>query len=226
MQKLLLSLLLSISVSASAEVDPLEDFNRSMFEFNKTLDDYIFEPVARSYQKSTPKSVQNGVNNFMGNLSDIGTLTNQLLQFKPFESATTFKRILLNTTVGIGGLFDIANNAGLKKTNEDFGQTMGVWGVKSGAYIILPILGPSSLRDATGLGIDVSYNVRPTKELPSAGQNTVILLNTVNTKAKLLPTTDLLKKSVEPYVALRSSYLQKRKYDVFDGNVPSEDDEF
>lgn len=223
MPKLLLSLLL-LSFSISAEVDPLEDFNRAMNEFNQILDKTLFKPITRSYKKSTPKTTQKKVNNFVGNLTDVGTFANQLLQFKMFASAATAARITLNSTVGIGGLFDVASDVGLKKNNEDFGQTMGVWGVETGPYVVLPVFGPSNFRDAVGDSFDAK--IHPTQALSTTLQSGILLLGAVNTRAKLLPTTDLLEQSSEPYIAMRSSYLQKRKYDVFDGDVPFTDDEF
>lgn len=230
MKNLLMSLLwLTFSATIMAkDVDPFEGSNRAVFEFNQTLDENLFEPVARTYKESMPETAQNRVGDFYSNLEDISTLGNEILQFKLFDSVSTFGRILVNSTIGLAGLFDVASDIGLEKTDEDFGQTMAVWGVPSGPYVVLPILGPSTMRDSAGTYADITENVNVSKELElnAAEETTLLLTKTVDTRVKLLPATDLLKNSDDVYIATRSSYLQKRQFNIFDGNPPIEDDDF
>ena len=208
------------------DVDPFEGSNRAVFKFNQTLDENLFEPVARTYKESTPETAQNRVSDFSSNLDDISTLGNEILQFELFDSVRTFGRILVNSTIGLAGLFDVASDVGLEKTDEDFGQTMAVWGVPSGPYVVLPILGPSTMRDSAGTYADITENVNVTKDLNATEETTLLLTRAVDTRVKLLSATDLLKNSDDVYIATRSSYLQKRQFNIFDGNPPIEDDDF
>lgn len=228
MRQLLMSfLVLALSQFATAEdVDPFEDFNRSIDAFNQTLDENIFEPTARAYKNSAPEAAQNRVSDFSSNLGDVITLSNEVLQFEISDSANTFGRILLNTTVGLFGLFDVASEIGLKKTKEDFGQTLAVWGAPKGPYVVLPILGPSTVRDAGGVFVDTAQNTELTKNLDANETIALTLVRAVDIRTKLLPITDLVKTSDDPYITARSAYLQKRKFNVYDGNLPVEEDEF
>ena len=229
MKKLLISLLLStLSISAIAEenVDPFEDVNRSIYEFNDTIDDNLLEPVSRAYKDHVPEVAQDGVSNFFGNLRDVSTLANQILQFKPVESAQTFGRILVNSTIGLGGLFDVASDMDLTTENEDFGQTMAVWGVEKGPYVVLPLLGPSTVRDGAGLYVDTTSDANMIDKTEGIGFISSTAINIIDKRVELLPATDMLDLSDDPYTMMRSSYLQKRKFDVFDGNLPVEEDEF
>ncbi len=229
MKKLLISLLLStLSISAIAEenVDPFEDVNRSIYEFNDTIDDNLLEPVSRAYKDHVPEVAQDGVSNFFGNLRDVSTLANQILQFKPVESVETFGRILVNSTIGLGGLFDVASDMDLTTENEDFGQTMAVWGVEEGPYVVLPLLGPSTVRDGAGLYVDTTSDANMIDKTEGIGFISSTAINIIDKRVELLPATDMLDLSDDPYTMMRSSYLQKRKFDVFDGNLPVEEDEF
>lgn len=208
------------------DVDPFEGSNRAVFEFNQTLDENLFEPVARTYKESMPETAQNRVSDFSSNLDDISTLGNEILQFELFDSVSTFGRILVNSTIGLAGLFDVASDIGLEKTDEDFGQTMAVWGVPSGPYVVLPILGPSTMRDSAGTYADITENINVDKALNATEEATLLLTRAVDTRVKLLSATDLLKNSDDVYIATRSSYLQKRQFNIFDGNPPIEDDDF
>ncbi|WP_158077029.1 VacJ family lipoprotein [Cognaticolwellia aestuarii] len=138
----------------SAYTDPWEGFNRRMYYFNAKADEYVILPVVTGYQKITPDVVQRSINNFFSNLDEISTFINSLLQFKLSVAGETLARFTLNSTVGLAGLFDVATQIGFAEQNEDFGQTLGYWGVDAGPYLVLPLLGPSSLRDATGLVFD------------------------------------------------------------------------
>ncbi|KXJ51522.1 MAG: hypothetical protein AXW17_01460 [Colwellia sp. Phe_37] len=138
----------------SAYTDPWEGFNRRMYYFNAKADEYVILPVVTGYQKITPDVVERSINNFFSNLDEISTFINSLLQFKLSVAGETLARFTLNSTVGLAGLFDVATQIGFAEQNEDFGQTLGYWGVDAGPYLVLPLLGPSSLRDATGLVFD------------------------------------------------------------------------
>ena len=136
------------------EVDPWQGFNRAVFEFNETLDQYVAKPVAQGYQAVTPQFVDTGISNFFSNLEDVLIIANDILQLKPMQALSDTGRFLVNSTIGIFGFFDVASHIGLEKHNEDLGQTLGYWGVGAGPYVMLPVLGPSNLRDAFGLAGD------------------------------------------------------------------------
>jgi len=224
MKQLLISwLLLTFSlVSVAEEVDPFEETNRVIYEFNEVVDDNLLEPVSRAYQDHMPDFLQNRVSHFFGNLRDVSTLANQILQFKIEQSAITLSRIVVNSTVGLYGLFDIATDISLTTDNEDFGQTLAVWGVEEGPYIMLPLMGPSTLRDGAGLYVDLTSDANLINEMDDLGAISASAMNIVDKRVELLPATDLLDQSDDPYIAMRSSYLQKRKFDIFDGNLPVE----
>ncbi len=230
MKQLLLSFLLFFMTNtlafAEEDVDPFEDINRTVYEFNETVDDNLLEPASRAYKDHVPEVAQDRVSDFFGNLRDVSTLANQILQFKPLESAETLGRILVNSTIGLGGLFDVASDMGLTTDDEDFGQTMGVWGVEQGPYVVLPLLGPSTVRDGAGLFVDVTSPANMINEMDDIGFISASTMNIVDKRVELLPATDMLDLSDDPYTMMRSSYLQKRKFDVFDGSLPVEEDEF
>ncbi|MDC9726215.1 MAG: VacJ family lipoprotein [Candidatus Thioglobus sp.] len=227
MKKLLISFaLLMSSTFAVAEVDPFEDVNRSVYGFNETVDDNLLEPVSRVYKAHVPEIAQDGVSNFFGNLRDVSTLFNQILQFKPVESVETFTRILVNSTIGLGGMIDMASNMNLTTKDEDFGQTMAVWGVKEGPYVMLPLLGPSTARDGVGVYVDLTSDANLINDMNDIGAITTSAMNIIDKRVELLPITDLLDNSDDPYITMRSSYLQKRENDIYDGNVPVSDDDF
>ncbi len=223
----LILLIFSTVMVAADNVDPFEEVNRSIDGFNQALDENIFEPVARAYRKSTPQAVQNRASDFSANLSDVITLGNEVLQFEAFDSVNTLGRVIVNTTVGLFGLFDVASVIGLERTQEDFGQTLAVWGTPDGPYVILPILGPSTVRDAAGVFVDVQLNNELLSGLDSETVLAITLIRAVDARARLLPVTDLLKNADDRYTATRSAYLQRRAFAVYDGNVPTEPgDEF
>ena len=224
MKQLLISwLLLTFSlVSIAEDVDPFEETNRAIYEFNEVVDDNLLEPVSRAYQDHVPDFLQNRVSHFFGNLRDVSTLANQILQFKIEQSAITLSRIVVNSTVGLYGLFDIATDISLTTDNEDFGQTLAVWGVDEGPYIMLPLMGPSTLRDSAGLYVDLTSDANLINEMDDIGAISASAMNIVDKRVELLPITDLLDQSDDPYITTRSSYLQKRKFDIFDGNLPVE----
>jgi phospholipid-binding lipoprotein MlaA len=230
MKQLLMSFLLFFMANtlafAEEDVDPFEDINRTVYGFNETVDDNLLEPVSRAYKDHVPEVAQDGVSNFFSNLRDVSTLANQILQFKPVESIETLGRILVNSTIGLGGLFDVASDMGLTTDDEDFGQTMGVWGVEEGPYVVLPLLGPSTVRDGAGLFVDTTSDANMIDKTEGIGFISSSAINIIDKRVELLPVTDMLDLSDDPYTMMRSSYLQKRKFDVFDGNLPVEEDEF
>jgi len=230
MKQLLISFLLFFTLNATViaeeTLDPFEDINRSTHEFNKIFDDNIFEPISKVYKDYIPDFAQKRVSNFFDNLRDVSTLGNQILQFKPVESATTLGRVLINSTVGIGGLFDMASDIGLTTESEDFGQTMAVWGVDQGPYIALPFLGPSTLRDSAGIYIDTNLPTNLISEMDDIGFVSANVMNAIDQRVELLPIIDIFDQSDDPYISMRSSYLQKRIFDIFDGNPPVEEDDF
>jgi len=231
MKQLLLSFLLFFMANtlafAEEDVDPFEDINRTVYGFNETVDDNLLEPVSRAYKDHVPEVAQDRVSDFFGNLRDVSTLANQILQFKPVEGVETLGRILVNSTIGLGGLFDVASDMGLTTDDEDFGQTMGVWGVEEGPYVVIPLLGPSTVRDGVGLFVDTTSDANMISKTEGIGFISSSAISIIDKRVELLLVTDMIDLSDDPYIAMRSSYLQKRKYDVFDGDLPvDEDDEF
>jgi len=199
------------------DVDPLEELNRPIFEFNQALDKNLIEPIAISYRDNTSESIKKGVSNFFSNLGEVSTLANQILQFKVEDSFVTLSRFLLNTTIGLAGIYDPASELGLTKKEEDFGQTLGFWGVPEGPYFVIPILGPSTFRDTAGLYVDMTSDVNLINNLDTNGEIVATSMKTVDKRVELLPATDLINRSFDPYTAMRSSYLQKRRNEVNDG---------
>lgn len=203
----------------SNPADPLEPFNRSMTRFNDGLDTVVLKPVANAYKAVVPELVRKGVSNFFGNLGDLWSGVNNLLQGKPGDAATQVGRVLVNTTVGLGGLLDVAADAGLERKREDFGQTLGSWGVPSGPYLVLPLLGPSTLRDTAARPVDSIGNpVGKISDVPV--RNSLTGLDIIDTRVKLLGVTGMMADALDPYSMTRNAYLAKRRYDVYDGNPP------
>ena len=202
--------------------DPYESYNRAMFNFNDTVDTYALKPVATAYKNVTPSFVQTGVNNFFGNLSDAWSAVNNLLQGKGQDGMSDVARFALNSTLGIVGLFDIASEAGLPKHKEDFGQTLGVWGVESGPYLVLPLLGPSTVRDTVALPVDISGDIWRYKD-PTNVRNIGTALRVIDTRAGLLDASTLLEDAaLDRYEFLRDGYLQRRESQIHpDGDGPS-----
>jgi phospholipid-binding lipoprotein MlaA len=202
--------------------DPYEGFNRAVFSFNDTVDTYALKPVATVYRDVTPSFVQTGVGNFFGNLGDAWTAVNNLLQGKGEAGMTDVTRFALNSTLGILGLFDIASEAGLQKHKEDFGQTLGTWGVSSGPYLMLPILGPSTVRDTVALPADFAGNIWRYKD-PVHVRNIGTGVDLVDTRASLLDATSMLEDAaLDRYEFIRDGYLQRRESQIHpDGDYSS-----
>lgn len=216
-----------LSVQAEQRSDPLKPFNKRMQRFNDFMDRHLLKPVARGYRFITPNFVDIAVTNFFSNLFEPRVVLNQLLQGKPVLAGRDTARFLMNSTFGVGGLIDVGRRVGLDPHDEDFGQTLGVWGAPSGPYIVLPLLGSSSARDASGLIVDY-LTWRPIQYVSSNRPVRLSLsgLYYVDLRADLIPTEDLI--SGDRYVFLREAYLTRRKYLVHDGRVedPFLDEEY
>lgn len=203
----------------AATEDPWESVNRPIFHFNDTVDTYALKPLAQGYQAVTPQFLETGVHNVFRNVGDVGNLANNLLQGKAYDAGVDTSRLLLNTTLGVLGFFDVASRMGLQRSDEDFGQTLGVWGVGSGPYLVLPLLGPSSLRDAPSKIPDSFLTPYPYMDhVPS--RNVTRGINVVDTRASLLDAERMI--SGDKYIFIRNAYLQNREFRVRDGEV--EDD--
>lgn len=202
--------------------DPLEAYNRAMYKFNDAVDRAVVRPVAQAYKDTVPQPVQSGVTNFFSNLDDAWVFVNDLLQFKFEQAVSDLSRLIWNSTVGLFGLIDVATPMGLPKHNEDFGQTLGAWGVGEGPYIVLPFLGPSTLRDTGGLVVDYEYD--PLNEVEDNDAYwTAFALRAIDTRAQLLSATKVVEQAaIDPYVFVRDAYLQRRRNLVYDGNPPRE----
>jgi phospholipid-binding lipoprotein MlaA len=205
--------------------DPLERYNRAMFNFNDGLDQAIIKPVASGYKAVMPGFARTGVSNFFANLGDLWIGINNILQGKLGAGASDFGRFAMNTTVGILGLFDVASNAGLEKHNEDFGQTLGRWGVGSGAYVVLPFLGPSNVRDGFSL-LAVDWHGDPLWYVGNvATRNELYGVRLVDTRANLLDASRLLEEAaLDRYSYVRGAFLQRRRSLIYDGDPPREPD--
>lgn len=202
--------------------DPIEGFNRAMYAFNEGLDTVLIKPVAQGYDAVLPNPVRTGVTNFFGNIADLFIGVNNLLQGKPGQAASDLGRVLINSTVGILGVFDVATNAGLDKHDEDFGQTFGRWGVGDGAYVVIPFFGPRTVRDTVGLVLDVNADpLTHTHGIPT--RNTYLALRIVDNRADLLPADKVIEEAaLDKYSYVRDGYLQRRRNLIHDGNPPRE----
>lgn len=201
--------------------DPWERFNRASFKFNDALDRGIARPVAKAYVKVTPRVMRTGISNVFSNLNTVPTVINDVFQGKFRQAGRDSTRFLLNSTLGLAGLFDPATSAGFENNDEDFGQTLGKWGVESGPYVMLPFLGPSTVRDTFGRGID--QFTEPVNYLEDDSTRYIIRgFDLVDQRASLLDLDEQLNRSYDRYAFVRNAWLQRREYKVKDGNV--EDD--
>lgn len=201
--------------------DPLEGFNRAMYTFNDTLDRYVAKPLAKGYRAITPTSVRRSISNFFDNLHDPLNMLNNLLQGKPGQATSDLSRFMVNSTFGVLGLFDVASKWDLPKHDEDFGQTLAVWGVGDGPYLVLPIFGPRNLRDSAGLAVD--WQAYPVNHLEDRStRNIVLLAEWVERREQLLEAGDILEQAAgpDPYVFVREAYRQRRLNLIYDGNPP------
>lgn len=232
MRRLLRLLTLAAGVVATAAPvaaqenprDPYENFNRSMFSANETLDKYAARPVARAYDAAVPLPVKASVGNFFGNVGEVWVGANNALQGKPADAGLGLTRLLINSTVGIFGLFDVASELGFERYNEDFGQTMAVWGVNDGPYLFLPVVGPRTSRDLLGWAVD-TY-VDPVNAInPESVRIGTSVLRFVDIRAGLLPADKLVEEAaLDKYAYVRDAYLQRRRNLIYDGRPPRLDD--
>lgn len=225
---LTVSLILSLSMLGGCATiegeadpdDPFESFNRTMYDVNDTLDRAILTPVAQGYSAILPSPVNKGVSNFFSNIDDVVVLFNDILQLKFEQTLSDGARIFFNTSFGLLGIFDVASSLDLPKHNEDFGQTLGYWGVDTGAYIVWPFFGPSNLRDSVGLIADAYVN--PLYDVQPNGDRIALLaVDLIDTRAGLLSASKILQEAaLDPYLFVRDAYLQRRQSLVYDGNPP------
>lgn len=209
-------------IAATDPRDPWESTNRKVTGFNDTVDAAVLKPVAQTYAQVVPKLVRTGVHNFFGNLGDVWSLANNAAQLKLRATGDTAMRIGMNTFLGFGGLFDLATDYGIPKHKADFGLTLGHWGVPQGPYVVLPLLGPSTVRDAAALPVDMQGDL--SRQSASSNKRTAALaLKLTDTRESLLRIVDAVKEaSLDPYTFTRDAYLQKRRNDLYDGNPPME----
>lgn len=204
--------------------DPLEGMNRSFYAFNKGLDTVALKPAAKAYDAVVPSVIDARIDSFVSNLGDVRNTLNSLLQGKFGAAGVSFSRFLLNSSLGLAGLFDPATGMGLEQHPEDFGQTLAVWGVPSGPYLMLPFMGPSTLRDATAkpFPMDVGYNDL-IDHIPT--RNTVYGLDALNLRQSLFPIDAVLADATDEYAYVREAWLQNRQFKIYDGELPAQSDD-
>lgn len=222
----LIVLLLVSGCATTTNKDPLEGINRGVYKFNDVTDRALIKPVAKAYKTVTPSPIRKGFSNFFSNLGTLTTVFNDLLQLKFAHAFTDAGRFVINSTFGLAGFIDVASMDNIEKRNEDFGQTLGHWGVGNGAYLVLPFVGPSTLRDATGLAVDTA-TTDPITYTHNIGEirlhNQLRGAQLLDKRTQLLDATDIVDNaSIDPYAFMRDAYLQRRASLVQDGLVPQE----
>jgi len=224
---LVAALLLSACASTGGRVnaDPLEPFNRTMYAIHEPLDENVVKPVAQAYLDYTPSPLRTAIHNFFGNIEDFFSGVNGLLQGKLDKAGHDFGRVMVNTGFGVLGLIDIASDADIPRGGEDFGQTFGHWGIAQGPYLFIPLIGPSSFRDGSGLLVRIAAS--PVLYIPAWEVRTVLeILGPIDLRASLIGTTSLVEQAaLDRYTFIRRSYLQRRQYEVYDGQPPPVKDE-
>lgn len=203
--------------------DPLEPFNRGVYGFNEAVDRAVLKPVATAYKAVTPQPVRSGVGNFFANLEDAWSAVNSVLQLKIQSAAENFMRFTVNSTLGLAGVIDIASEMRIERHPEDFGQTLGRWGVGAGPFVMLPLLGPSTLRDTVALPVDSRGDIVTNVE-HVASRNSLKALNLVDLRASYLKAGSVIDDAaLDKYSFTRDAFLQRRQYSVYDGNPPDEE---
>ncbi len=209
----------SVPIQSTTKSSALLAFNRDAYAFNKSIDNGVIKPLAKGYQQVTPEFVDTGISNAFSNLADVPNAVNALLQFKPKDAASDAGRFLINSSIGLAGFFDVATKMKLQKHHEDFGQTLAKWGVPSGEYIMLPVLGPSTARDSVGVVVDSITNPYFFFENSLA----YYALDKIDQRADLLSSEGLLSElSDDEYNSMRDIWLQKRKYLINDGKLDTQ----
>jgi phospholipid-binding lipoprotein MlaA len=220
---LLLALVGCASGPQATPHDPLEPFNRGVFRLNDNLDSVLVKPVATLYRDRTPTRVRQGIGNVFGNLEDVWSAVNSALQLNGRALTDNVTRVVFNSLIGIGGVFDVASEMDIERHTKDFGHTLGFWGVPPGPYIMLPILGPSTLRDTVALPLDWQGDlVRRIPYVPA--RNAATVLRGIDTRSSLLKATSMLEEvALDRYTFTRDAFLQRRRNDIFGGYPPEED---
>jgi phospholipid-binding lipoprotein MlaA len=221
----MLSACASVPEAARDPQDPLEPYNRAVYKFNTDFDNAFLKPIAKGYKWITPAPVDRGITNFFNNIADVTSAANNLFQFKLARLGSDLGRVAVNSTVGFLGFVDVATNMGLPSYKEDFGQTLGYWGAVPSPYFVIPFLGPSTIRDAIGRGGDAF-----TDPMFYINDATVVWslvgVRVIDTRADLLTATKILQEAaLDPYTFVRDAFLQRRLYEIYDGNPPPQVDE-
>jgi len=209
--------------SQRVEYDPLEPMNRKIHSFNMALDRVALGPLARGYRKFIPSPIRRGITNFFSNLTTPRSALNNFLQGKPARGFNELGRFLFNSTLGIGGFIDVAGHGGMERYDENFGQTLSVWGVPEGPYIVLPLWGPNMAADAFSLPIDYATDLWPYYDNTSV-RDKVWLARIIDLRYRLLSADSILNDSQDPYIAIREAFRQNRTFRVYDGDPPSDEE--
>ena len=225
--RLIICVVLLIFISGCAttgvkdERDPIEGFNRSMYSFNQGIDKVLFNPIAKLYQAITPDFVEKGISNFFNNIDDISIIANDILQLKIGQAYMDTARFVFNSTLGLAGFRDVSSQMGLEKHDEDFGQTLAVWGVGAGPYLVVPIFGPTTLRDSTSLVVDdVLLNPVTYLNNNDALKAGILTLNFIDIKADLLTANDLIDEAaLDQYEFTKNAYFSRRESQINDGRL-------
>lgn len=213
-----------VALADENQHDPYEGFNRAMYSVNEGIDKAVAKPLGQAYDKAVPLPMKAGVGNFFGNASDLWIGANSAMQGKFLDAGLDVSRLLINSTIGIFGLFDVASELGLEKHDEDFGQTLAVWGVADGGYLYWPIIGPRTVRDTAGWGVDTYADVVQYIR-PVTVRNGAVALRFVDIRASLLPADKVVEEAaLDKYAYVRDAYLQRRRNQIFDGRPPRLDD--
>ena len=213
------------TTKAPSRADPFEPINRAMFAINEPIDRDVVQPVVRAYIENVPRVVRQATSNFFNNIDDFFSGVNGLLQNKPEKAGHDFGRVILNSFVGIGGLIDVASGANIPRGEEDFGQTFGHWGIAQGPYLFIPLFGPTTVRD--GSGVVVRIYLAPARQINNwAVRDALYGLGYLDIRAQVLDAQGLVDKAaLDPYTFIRRSYLQRREYLTYDGQPPRKDDD-
>ncbi|HZQ63378.1 MAG TPA: VacJ family lipoprotein [Casimicrobiaceae bacterium] len=213
------------STRTASEVDPWEPMNRGLYQVHEALDKLILKPAVTVYTAVTPQPLRTGVSNFFNNIDDAFSGINGVLQGKPQKAGDDFGRVLTNTFFGLGGFIDVAGSAGIERGNEDFGQTLAVWGVPQGPYLFIPLLGPSTVRDASGTAVRIYLG--PVGDIHDVGwRNAVYIVNVIDARYQAGDALDVVTTAaLDKYTFIRNAYLQRRRYLIYDGKVPPEQED-
>ena len=204
-------------------IDPYESWNRKVSYFNEQADSLVLMPAATAYRQVVPPLVRTGINNFFGNISDFWSTANNVLQLRPQEAGESWLRVGVNTIFGLGGFLDVATELGIERHREDFGKTLGRWGVPNGPYMVLPLLGPSTVRDTVSYPVDYQFDPLP-RLVPGSVETGLYVLRVVDARANLLRASSVLESAaLDRYSFTRDAYLQRRESQIFRGKAAADD---